>query len=266
MRALIVDDEQASIKNLEDVLKNLNSEVKIFKTDNAEKAEKICREQEIDVAFLDIRMPGKDGLSLAKAIKQINSRINIVIVTAYKEYAIDALRIFVSGYVLKPAMEDEVREVLENLRNPLEFQNQGLFVKCFGNFEIFYDGKPLKFKRSKSKEFLAYLIDRRGATVTIAEMGAILFDYKSNKTGQQRNYLHKIYYDLRETLGKIGCENILNHYYNSYSVLVDKINCDYYLSLKNPVPTSFHSEYMSQYSWAETSLGRIYLKMLSEEQ
>ena len=105
MRALIVDDEQASIKNLEDVLKNLNSEVKIFKTDNAEKAEKICREQEIDVAFLDIRMPGKDGLSLAKTIKQINSRINIVIVTAYKEYAIDALRIFVSGYVLKPAME-----------------------------------------------------------------------------------------------------------------------------------------------------------------
>ena len=71
-------------------------------------------------------------------------------VTAYSEYALDAFRLFVSGYVLKPFSDDDLRAVLNNLRTPVtSAQNKLLEIICFGNFEVLTDGKPMKFKRSK---------------------------------------------------------------------------------------------------------------------
>ena len=101
------------------------------------------------------------------------------------------------------------------------------------------------------------MIDRRGATVTAGEMCAILFGEVTKDFEKQRWHLHKIYNELREALEAINCGEILNHSYNAYSVMVDKINCDYYVAINNPIPTEFNNEYMKQYSWAEVSLGKI---------
>ena len=70
-----------------------------------------------------------------------------------------------------------MRNVLENLRYPAEDVPAGVKVQCFGNFEVFVGGRPLSFKRSKSKELLAYLVDRNGATCTNGEMLAVLWVY-----------------------------------------------------------------------------------------
>ena len=81
-------------------------------------------------------------------------------------------------FLLKPANEADVRNVLENLRYPPETAPVGIKIQCFGNFEIFVGGRPLSFKRSKSKELLAYLVDRNGATCTNGEMLAVLWEDK----------------------------------------------------------------------------------------
>ena len=77
------------------------------------------------------------ALPLPRMIQKLQPRCNIIVVTEHPEYALEALQIFVSGFLLKPANEADVRNVLENLRYPPETAPVGIKIQCFGNFEIF---------------------------------------------------------------------------------------------------------------------------------
>ncbi|MCR5755100.1 MAG: response regulator [Acetatifactor sp.] len=266
MRILIVDDEVAAIKDLQMVVHSVLPSDPIDTADNVRLAMDLCAENEYDVIFLDINMPHKDGLTVAKEIKAIRPMANIVMVTAYPQYALDAFKIFASGYILKPAMVEDVREVLNNLRNPVAEETKGLYVQCFGTFEVFYDGQPMKFKRSKAKEMFAYLIDRTGASVTNGELRAILWDDDAEDSDKQRNYLTQIARDLRQTLEEKGLEGVFVQSRNAYSVIPERIPCDYYFAMKkdSKAMAKFDGEYMSQYSWAEMRLGYLN-ELLSRE-
>ena len=132
-------------------------------------------------------------------IQKIQPRCNLIVVTEHPEYALEALQIFVSGFLLKPANEADVRNVLENLRYPADDVPAGVKVQCFGNFEVFVGGRPLSFKRSKSKELLAYLVDRNGATCTNGEMLAVLWEDKPD-TASLHSHLRNLIFDLSHTL------------------------------------------------------------------
>lgn len=79
----------------------------------------------------------------------------------------------------------------------------GIKIQCFGNFEIFVGGRPLSFKRSKSKELLAYLVDRNGATCTNGEMLAVLWEDKPD-TASLHSHLRNLIFDLSHTLEDAG--------------------------------------------------------------
>ena len=85
-----------------------------------------------------------NGLELAKRLKDQHGETNIVFVTGYSEYAIDAFDLHASGYLLKPATVEKVQDAMENLRIPPETIGRGkrVRIQCFGNFEIFVDGVP----------------------------------------------------------------------------------------------------------------------------
>ena len=253
MNILIVDDEKSAIRNLERILGKLVPNVRIGTADNAGSALELCRGEDFDVAFLDIEMPGKDGIILAKEIKEVSPLVNIVMVTAHPQYALDALRIYVSAYILKPVSRDEVRNALLHLRIPPRENKQGLFIRCFGSFEVFYDGKPVKFARSKSKELLAYLIDKKGASATNAECCAVLWMDEADGSEKKRNYFHQIWGDLKNTLEELGCGNVLVQKHNSYSVDTEAVVCDYYMAVHRDMflLTGFSGKYMEQYEWTE---------------
>lgn len=259
MNILIVDDEAAERRNLENVLtnvrKNMEGTGEIFSAANAAETLQLVEKERIDTAFLDIEMPGKDGLTLAKELLEKYPMMNIIMMTAYPEYALEAHKLYVSGYLLKPAMEDEVEEALRNLRHPVKDFRKGLYVRCFGNFEVFYNGEIVKFGRRQAKEMLAYLIDRRGAGVTGEELRAVLWEDAADYSDRQRDYLHKIWYDLRNTLTNLGCGDAIIHMRNTYAVDTSKIPCDYYEALEKGggVLVGYTGEYMTQYSWAEES-------------
>ena len=259
MTALIVDDEPSAIADLKNVLVSIEPEAKIMTADVADDALNICREHDFDVVFMDINMPGKDGLTLAKEIRAIRPMINIVIVSAHQQYALDAFRMYASGYVLKPVMKDELREALSNLRNPVKKETKGLYVRCFGSFEMFYDGEVVRFKRSKTKELFAYLIDRRGASATNAELRAVIWGDEVVDQEKQRTHFAQITMDLRNTLKELKLEDIYEQSRDSYAIRPEKIACDYYMALERD-PRSmamFQGEYMSQYSWAEMRLASM---------
>ena len=115
MNILIVDDEVSALRDLARTIEKTVQDAEIKKADRALDALSLCREQEFDVVFLDIRMPGKDGLELAKEIKQVRPLINIIMVTAYQQYLYDAVKLYVSDYILKPARAGDIKNALANL-------------------------------------------------------------------------------------------------------------------------------------------------------
>ena len=159
MKILVVDDGQLAINSLIRILCRVAPDCDYISAMTTEDALSWMRQGPMDVAFLNLEMPGMNGLALTRMIQKLQPRCNIIVVTEHPEYALEALQIFVSGFLLKPANEADVRNVLEH-------------------FEIFVGGRALAFKRSKSKELLAYLVDRNGATCTNGEMLAVLWEDK----------------------------------------------------------------------------------------
>lgn len=131
-------------------------------------------------------------------------------------------------------------------------------VQTFGKFQVFVDDVPVKFSRKKSEELLAFLIDRRGAGVTNAEIASILFEDKEYNRSV-KNQVQTIISQLVKTLREYGVEDILVRQWNSLAVSPKKVKCDYFdfLNGKENDMMRFSGEYMSNYSWAEYTNGYL---------
>ena len=254
MRILVVDDGQLAINSLIRTLCLVAPDCDYISAMTTDDALTWLRQSPVDAAFLNLEMPGMDGLGLAKTIRQIQPRCNLIPVTEHPEYALEALQIFVSGFLLKPVSEAAVRSVLENLRYPAEDISAGVKIQCFGNFEIFVGGRPLAFKRSKSKELLAYLVDRNGATCTNGEMLAVLWEDKPD-TASLHSHLRNLIFDLNHTLDDAGVRDLLVRGRNTLAIDTGKVECDYYNFLRGErtALNAYRGEYMTQYSWAEVT-------------
>ncbi len=258
MKILIADDEKFIREELKSTIERIHPGNSYHFAKNFDTALEEAKNNEIDIAFLDIRMPGKTGLELARAIRIIKPDVNIIIVTAYADYALEALRLYVSGYILKPFRDKDIEDALDNLRKPLSSPTthlkKSIRAQCFGNFELFFNNKPITFSRQKEKEMLAYLICLNGSSASRGEICAYLFEDEDSEE-KNNNYLKKIIYSLRKDLSRLGIEGLLTHSRNSYSVNTEMIECDYYAYLSDRNRTNdrerFREGFMNQYSWAE---------------
>lgn len=262
MTIIAADDEKLALDLLVETIKNVVPEAKVTGFTTPQDALAYTEENDCDVAFLDIKMRGISGLELAKKLKDINGNINIVFVTGYSDYAIDAFRLCASDYLLKPASAEDVKRAISNLRNPvIPAAKHKIRFRCFGNFEVFYNDKPLTFKREKAKELLAYLVDRTGAEVTTGELMTAIWEDGEDSASRQ-SYLRNLVSDLRKTLSAVGAENIIIKTHNHMAIDCTAADCDYFDFLRH-VPyavNSYHGEYMSQYSWAELTTASLSAK------
>ena len=248
MRILLVDDEELQLMRLEKVCKHVIPDGEFLCYTNSQKAFKENEHNKIDLAFLDIEMPGLNGVQLAKKLKGANPLIKIVFVTAYNEYALEAYKIHASGYVTKPVNEEKIQEEIDELGRTIELKpTKKLQVKCFGNFEVFHNGEPVRFSYKKSKEVFAYLIDREGSAINVNELNAVLWEE------DHPSYLRNIIADIQTTLKNIGAGDVFIKRHNECYIDVDKVDCDAYEYKKdNPdAVRMYRGEYMIQYSWSQ---------------
>ena len=254
MIAIAVDDEVLMLGALVNAIKASPDITDVSQFSDCEAALNFVKDTAVDVAFLDINMRGMGGLALAQKILTLCPDCKIVFCTGYEEYAIPAFKLHASGYLLKPVSAKDVQAEIDNIKG-LRQKEKPLVVKCFGNFEVYANDEKLTFKRSKTKELFAFLIDRNGAGVTVAEIGVALWENDADEKSQ--NYTHQLFRDLRQTLAAIGMEEIFERNNYLYSINPEKIDCDYFSHLKTRKP-EFLGEYMSQYSWAEATCGLLW--------
>ena len=254
MIAIAVDDEALMLGALAAAISASPDIAEVIKFSNCEEALEFVKGNAVDIAFLDINMRGMGGLALAEKILSVCADCKIVFCTGYEEYAIPAFKLHASGYLLKPVSAKDVQAEIDNIKGVRQ-KEKPLVVKCFGNFEVYAKGEKLTFKRSKTKELFAFLIDRNGAGVTVAEIGVALWDNDEEQKSQ--NYIHQLFRDLRQTLEAVGMEAVFERNNYLYSVNPEMIDCDYFNHLKNGKP-EFLGEYMAQYSWAEATCGLLW--------
>lgn len=257
MKAIAVDDEIYMLENLQEAVSASTDieQVKTFSTCSAALA--YATENPIDLAFLDINMRGIGGLELAEKLIELHPRCKVIFCTGHEEYAVSAFRIHASGYLMKPITAEAVQKEIDHIKG-LKAEEKILIVKCFGNFEVFFNGEILPFKRKKAKELLAVLIDRGGAGMTAKQICAILFP---DDTDDAKNsaYLRQLVLDLKNTLKKIHAEEVLKHDTPYYRIDTNLVKCDYLSYLETGKPL-FFGEYMSQYSWAEETCAMLQFK------
>lgn len=260
MNIIVADDEKIILDGTVAMLKEIRPKAEVQGFTRTTPLLEYAKDHECDIAFLDIEMGGMSGIDVAKQIKIWHPKVNVIFVTAYEQYMKTAFQMHVRGFLMKPVMKKDLEEELQNLRNPIEEKTAYRVVaRCFGNFDVFVNGESLKFKRSKTKELLAYLIDRKGNSITFGEIRAVLWETagwekEGKKADHDKNhYFQMLKRDLQQTLRENGIEDIFQSSWNKYAIDPDKISCDYYDYLDNKAEgvRAYNGEYMAQYSWGE---------------
>ena len=254
MIAIAVDDEALMLCALVAAVEASPDITSVAKFSDCEEALEYVKSNSADIAFLDINMRGMGGLTLAEKILAARPACKIVFCTGYEEYAITAFKLHASGYLMKPISAEDVQAEIDNIKG-VRAREKLLTVKCFGNFEVYAKDEALMFKRSKTKELFAFLVDRNGAGMTAKQICAVLFP---DDTDDAKNaaYLRQLIMDLKNTLKTVGAERVLCHDTPCYYVDTGLIKCDYISYLENGKP-EFRGEYMTQYSWAEDTCAML---------
>ena len=255
MNIIAVDDEKLSLEALVSAIKENLPDETINAFRRVAEAETFVSRHGCDIAFLDIEMRAVNGITLAKNIQAKNPKVNIIFVTGYGDYTGEAFSLYASAYIMKPVTAEKIKKSLETLRYGEALGSKRIKAVTFGNFEVYHNGEPIKFKYKKTKELLAYLIDRRGAMCTINEAIAVIWEEDEFGTDRQE-YLKKLRQDLTKTFSELGCENVIVRQRGQLGINPALIDCDYfkYLEGDSAIMNSYQGEYMSQYTWSEYSL------------
>ena len=134
-------------------------------------------------------------------------------------------------------------------------------IKTFGYFELFVDDKPVAFRHPKAKELLAILVDRRGGFVNSRTAAALMWENEEpDSTVMTR--LRKIAMYLKESLAAVGAEALVESRRGERRAVLSIADCDLmdYLDKGDEAGAQFNGAYMSQYSWAEQTLGELTFK------
>ncbi|PKG23203.1 response regulator [Niallia nealsonii] len=222
MNIYIVDDEASALDVLEIKIKKIvkftSVLIKKF-TNPVEVLNEIKKGAAVDAVFLDIEMPGLNGIELAEEIKQVNTEIDIIFLTAYNEYAVKAFELYALDYLLKPVKGERLQKTLDRVIAKKvigsNMERTEIFVKFMRRFEIIYkETTSLNWKTYKVKELCAYFFNQQGIFLDKEKIIDDIWpdvNYEKAKV----NFYTCISY-LRKMFREIGMPEILQKNGNGY--------------------------------------------------
>lgn len=231
---MLVDDELPALKEMKYLLNDYPLEIVGMLQDTRAVLPEIAKTMP-DVIFLDIDMPGMSGLELGLKIQEQYADIQIVFVTAYSEYALEAFRAFPLDYLMKPVEESRFSLTMKHLMERYEYQQKlsqkppKTIIRCFGsNFEVYSDDGEkhyIKFATRQVKELFAYLVNRFEKPVTRLELIENIFNgVEDSKTV---NLLYVTVYKLRNALEAIKATRSSITIRKNYTLETAEGVCDY---------------------------------------
>jgi two-component system response regulator LytT len=182
IKAIIVDDEAPARSELRFLLEEAKQVEVVAETTNVREAIECLKEKGADVMFLDINMPGANGLQLAEALNRLKYPPAIVFVTAYSEHAAKAFDVNAVDYLVKPVETDRLLQALAKVRHHAAAYSREQHAE---RIPVEKSGKKLlvstdKIRYIMAKDDYSYLhteADRYLSTVSLAQLEARLEPY-----------------------------------------------------------------------------------------
>ncbi|HXU26720.1 MAG TPA: response regulator, partial [Bacteroidia bacterium] len=132
MRIVIVEDEKRVRSSLINVLKlHYPKATVVGEADDVVTGIEIIKKQKPDVVLLDIKMPGGTGFDLLKQLKPLP--FNVIFITAFNQYAVQAFKFSAIDYLLKPVIPQELVDALQRVEQKLNIENSNLKLDVFMN-------------------------------------------------------------------------------------------------------------------------------------
>ena len=186
----------------------------------------------IDLMLIDTGFEEADFTALTRMIRNRTPQTGMIVLADDESYAVRAYEVHATGYIIKPAGEGRLREELDYFAEwqaAKQKESSAIKVMTDGGFEVFLNGVPARFRYSKTKKLLAYIISNRGAMVKNSELIEALWGKSkrelSEKELKARNsYLRNIEVDLQKVLADAGCDDVLIKHWGEIAVAMDKIS------------------------------------------
>ena len=232
LKTVVVDDEQRALGRLSRLVEQSEHLSLAGSFTDPLEAMTFIAGEEVDVVFLDIEMPEKNGLEMAGQIFEIKPHIDVVFVTAYDQYALTAFQVYASGYLLKPIDPDEVEKQVAAIMRRRQTKRElspvrRLHVRCLGTFLCYPEGderQTLLWRTKKAEELFAFLIHHDGQPVGKDKILDTLWpDLQPDKAAQN---LHATTWYIRNTLYTIGYSGLFVRKKGNYQVDMDALICD----------------------------------------
>ncbi|MBQ8305962.1 MAG: response regulator [Blautia sp.] len=253
MKIFIVLEDEAELRQVTDDMKELFPDADIQVFDSSLKALAAARKTEVDIAVLSAETPELGGMDLGQYLTEMYPMVNLIFLSRDKAKSYEAMEMHASGYLLRPAEKAGIRREMEDLRHPDVQKNQKrVFAQTFGNFELFVDGDPVRFKYSRTKEVVAVLVNNCGAQTTNGEIIACLWEDDGDPE-KKASYLSNLRQDLQNTFNSLKLTGIIHKQRGSMAIARDKVECDLFDWLENKKESKYQylGDYMNQYSWPE---------------
>lgn len=222
MKVILVDDDKAMILILKRIMNKIEG-VEIINTFNSSiNVLEFIKDNCIDMVFLDISMPGENGMELARSIYLISPSTDIVFITSHREYAVDAFEIYAFDYIIKPVLKERVERTIKRafekkslLIKKIPEKEKNISVYLLGGIDV--SSKSLgtvKWMSAKSMELFIYLLLNGGRNISKNVIIEDVFQGMPLKNAE--NYLKTSVYQIRKAFEPHASDSILilkNGYY-----------------------------------------------------
>ena len=258
MKAILIDSDADAVQDFLNKSGKIN-EIELAGTfSTGREAFAFVQKHPVDLVILEIDLQDINGILLAKKLYIWDSEILFLFISQTEKYVMEELRLHAVTYLVKPYSKEELLFAIESAVLLSRRQKKKIFVKTFGHFDVFVDGKPIMFHSAKAKELLALLVDRRGGTVNTDQVIGTLWEERPNDEATQ-NLCSKINKKLMQELEEYGVQEMLVHSRGIRRVDTEVFHCDLYdlLDGKEDARRQFVGEYMLDYSWAEERMGQL---------
>ncbi|OBZ12097.1 hypothetical protein A8L34_14860 [Bacillus sp. FJAT-27264] len=284
MQAILVDDERLALMKLEHMLKELGTVNVVATYTDPVEAVNEAGKWKADVIFLDIDMPEMNGLQAAEIMHERTPEADIVFVTAYNNYALEAFEVNALDYVLKPVIRDRLLKTIGRLEERAQRETKQvsssdtLMVRCFPSLRFERGGvhlNTIRWRTNKAQELFALLLHNRNRFVskdTLIDMLWPDFNLKKAST-----HLYTTIYQVRQCLKQAGIELQINNVsggegytLESGSMLIDSAQWENGILTLHPIGDSnfndhqrlfdlYSGDYFGDYDylWAESERQRL---------
>jgi len=192
MNIVLVDDEYYALQGLKMELEEIDGVRIIGQYEDPLKMLSEISRLRPDLIFLDVEMPQMNGLEVFERLMDRGCTSNVVFVTAYTQYAVQAFELNAVDYIVKPVTRARLEKTLERIKvKPATYKDGAVRFNCFRHFSIMADGKDINsdWRTRKAAELIAFLISEGGSYTAKEKIAEALWPDQEDRTAMSNLYM-----------------------------------------------------------------------------